>query len=72
MHSRSRPDTLIAIHDALERLAAVEPRQARVVEYRFFGGLTEDEIAEALGVTARTVRRDWLKAKAWLLKEVMG
>lgn len=66
-----RTETLITIHDALERLAAVNPRQARVVEYRFFGGMTEDEIAEALGITARTVRRDWLKAREWLLREVV-
>jgi RNA polymerase sigma factor (TIGR02999 family) len=59
-------DALLQLNDALERLAAVEPRVARVVECRFFGGLTEDEIAEALGVTVRTVRRDWLKARVML------
>ena len=57
------PATLLALNDALERL---EPRQRQVVECRFFGGLEESEIAEALGVTARTVRRDWVKARAWL------
>ncbi|HSK21220.1 MAG TPA: sigma-70 family RNA polymerase sigma factor [Longimicrobiales bacterium] len=66
-----RTETLITIHDALERLATVNPRQARVVEYRFFGGMTEAEIAEALGVTTRTVRRDWLGAREWLLREVV-
>jgi RNA polymerase sigma factor (TIGR02999 family) len=57
------PATLLALDDALERL---EPRQRQVVECRFFGGLDDAEIAEALGVTARTVRRDWVKARAWL------
>lgn len=55
--------SLIALNDAIERL---EPRQRQVVECRFFGGMGEDEIAAALEVTTRTVRRDWLKARAWL------
>ena len=59
-------DMLLAIDDALERLAAVEPRLAKVVECRFFGGLSEKEIAEALGVTERTVERDWVKARMLL------
>jgi RNA polymerase sigma factor (TIGR02999 family) len=59
-------DALLQLDDALDRLAEVEPRVARVVECRFFGGLTEHEIAEALGVTIRTVRRDWLKARVML------
>ena len=63
-----RADTLIALDDALTRLAALEERLARVVEYRFFGALTEEETAAALGVTARTIRRDWVKAKGWLLR----
>lgn len=54
---------LLALNDAIDRL---EPRQRQVVECRFFGGLSEEEIAAALGVTDRTVRRDWLKARAWL------
>lgn len=57
------PESLLALDDALERL---EPRQRQVVECRFFGGLDDAEIAEALGVTTRTVRRDWVKARAWL------
>jgi RNA polymerase sigma factor (TIGR02999 family) len=57
------PATLLALDDALERL---DPRQRQVVECRFFGGLDDAEIAEALGVTTRTVRRDWVKARAWL------
>ena len=61
-----RADTLIALDEALEQLAQVDDRLSRVVEYRFFGGLTEEETAEALAITTRTVRRDWVKAKAWL------
>lgn len=59
--------TVIAVHDALGRLGQVDERLQRVVEYRFFGGLTEEETAAVLGVTSRTVHRDWLKAKGWLL-----
>ena len=61
-----RADVLLALDDALDRLAAHDPRQARVVECRFFGGLTEAETAEALGVTPRTVARDWVKARILL------
>jgi RNA polymerase sigma factor (TIGR02999 family) len=61
-----RADTLIALDDALTRLAAMNERLSRVVECRFFGGLTEGETAEALSITERTVRRDWVKARAWL------
>jgi RNA polymerase sigma factor (TIGR02999 family) len=61
-----RADTLVALDEALTQLASHDERLARVVEYRFFGGLSETETAEALGVTERTVRRDWVKAKAWL------
>lgn len=59
-------EALLQLDDALERLAALEPRLARVVECRFFGGLSEEEIADALGVTVRTVRRDWVKARVML------
>jgi RNA polymerase sigma factor (TIGR02999 family) len=61
-----RAEVLLALDDALARLAALDERLVRVVECRFFGGLTEDETATALGVTSRTVRRDWAKAKGWL------
>jgi RNA polymerase sigma factor (TIGR02999 family) len=64
--------TLLALDDALTRLAGLDVRLARVVECRYFGGLTEDETAAALGVTSRTVRRDWVKAKAWLYRELHG
>ena len=56
----------VELDEARPRLAAVAPRLARVGEYRFFGGLTEQEIAEAMGVTRRTVQRDWTKARALL------
>lgn len=58
-------DELLTLNDALDEL---EPRQRQVVECRFFGGMEEREIAEALGVTERTVRRDWVKARAWLYR----
>lgn len=61
-----RAEVLVALDDALIRLAALDERLVRVVECRFFGDLTEQETASALGVTARTVRRDWTKARAWL------
>ena len=63
-------EILIALDEALTRLAEVDPRLGQVIECRFFAGLTEVETAEALGVTDRTVRRDWLKAKAWLQVEM--
>ena len=66
-----QPDALLQLDDALNRLATLEPRLARVVECRFFGALTEDEIAEALGVTPRTVQRDWAKARM-LLRRTLG
>lgn len=61
-----RATVLLALDDALERLAAIDPAMARVVECRFFGGLTETETAAALGVSRRTVGRDWAAARAWL------
>ena len=65
-------DDLVALDEALTRLSELDERLARVVECRYFGGLTEDETAAALGITARTVRRDWVKAKAWLYRELHG
>jgi RNA polymerase sigma factor (TIGR02999 family) len=61
---------LIALDDALNALAVIDPREANVVELRFFGGLTVDETAEALGVSDKTVMRDWELAKVWLLHEL--
>jgi len=57
---------MIALNDALEQLAGEDPRLVRVVEMRFFGGLTEEEAADVLGVSRRTVHRDWLRVRAWL------
>lgn len=63
-------ELLIAVDAALERLKEHDARQAQVVECRFFGGMTEEETAEALGVGLRTVKRDWAKAKSWLYREI--
>lgn len=65
-----RGDTLLALDEALERLAALNKRLSQVVECRYFAGLTEEETAEVLGVTARTVQRDWAKARGWLYLEL--
>lgn len=62
-------DEMLALNDAIDQL---EPRQRQVVECRFFGGMEEQEIAETLGVTERTVRRDWVKARAWLYRALYG
>jgi len=62
----ARADTLLALDEALTHLTQLNERLGRVVECRFFGGLTEAETAEALSITERTVRRDWVKARAWL------
>ena len=64
------PEHLIDIDEALKRVEAIDPRLARVVECRFFGGLSEEEIAEVLGVTVRTVQRDWAKARMLLRREL--
>jgi RNA polymerase sigma-70 factor, ECF subfamily len=66
-----RPEVdLIAVHEALEELARLDPQQARVVELKFFGGLTIEETAEAMGVGHATVERDWKMARAWLRKKL--
>jgi RNA polymerase sigma factor (TIGR02999 family) len=64
-----RPD-IIALDDALRALSAIDERKNQVVELRFFGGLTVEEAAEVLGVSAETVKRDWKLAKAWLRREL--
>jgi RNA polymerase sigma factor (sigma-70 family) len=61
-----RADSLLAVDDALEGLRGMDERLARVVECRFFAGLSEVETSEALGVSQRTVARDWRMARAWL------
>jgi RNA polymerase sigma factor (TIGR02999 family) len=63
-------DEILSVHEALEKIAAFDPRLVQVVELRYFGGLTEAETAEALGVTDRTIRRDWEKARL-LLREAL-
>jgi RNA polymerase sigma-70 factor, ECF subfamily len=65
-----RPAEIVALDDALNQLARLAPRKARIVELRFFGGLEVKETAEIIGVSADTVMRDWRLAKAWLLKEL--
>jgi RNA polymerase sigma factor (TIGR02999 family) len=70
MISDERSEQLLQLDDALSRLAGFDPRQSKIVEMRFFGGLTEEEIAEVLGVSTRTVKRDWSMARAWLLGEM--
>ena len=68
--SPERDATLLALDDALEAFAQLSPRQARLVELRYFGGLSEEETAEVLSISLRTVRRDWVFAKAWLAREL--
>lgn len=63
---------LLDLDDALQRLAGSQPRAARVIEYRFFGGLSVEETAEALQVSVRTIKRDWILARAWLYREMLG
>ena len=63
-------EMFLALDEALDELTENDERLGRVVEYRFFGGMTEEEIAAALGVSKRTVRRDWRKAKAWLARAI--
>jgi len=70
--SREASRDLLAIDEALNRLAAVDERKSQVVEFRFFGGLSVKETAEVLKVSPETVMRDWKLAKAWLLSELTG
>ena len=69
----NEPDVdLLAIDEALDRLALIDEQQARIVELRFFSGLTVEETATALGVSPKTVKRDWSVARAWLKREIGG
>jgi len=61
---------LLALDDALSALATVDERKSRIVELRFFGGFSNDDIAEALGVSAKTVMREWQVARVWLFREL--
>jgi RNA polymerase sigma-70 factor (ECF subfamily) len=66
----SQPAELLAIDEALSRLAMIDPRQSKIVELRFFGGLSVETTARILGISPRTVKRDWMVAKAWLHGEL--
>ncbi len=68
--SPERGPELLALDEALTRLAALDERQAKIVELRFFAGMSEEEAGKVLGISARTVKRDWRIAKAWLFKEL--
>jgi RNA polymerase sigma-70 factor, ECF subfamily len=70
--SSKRDREIIALNDALNTLAAMDPRKARVIELRFFGGLSAEETAEVLKISWQTVARDWRMARAWLMKELGG
>lgn len=70
--SRGRSDDVLAVEESLQRSAMLDPRQAKIVEMRFFGGMTVDEVAEELQVSKRTVEADWTMAKAWLRRELAG
>ena len=66
----NRTDELLAVHESLSRLEKLDPRQGRIIELRYFGGLTAEETAEVLGVSSKTVVREWNMAKAWLYGEL--
>ena len=68
--SPGRANEIIALDDALDRLAVLDSRQSRIVELRFFSGLNEEETGHVLGVSSRTVKRDWRLARAWLYREL--
>jgi RNA polymerase sigma factor (TIGR02999 family) len=69
---RSAPVDAIDLDEALTRLAALDPQQSRIVELRFFGGLSVEETAAVMGISPRTVKRDWSVARAWLRRELEG
>lgn len=68
--SPGRSSMVVALDEALQKLALKDPRKSRVVELRYFGGLTTDEIAEVLKVSSNTVLNDWAMARAWLIREI--
>jgi RNA polymerase sigma factor (TIGR02999 family) len=68
--AEARTTDVIALDEALTALAAFDPRKSRIVELKFFGGLSEEEIAEVMKLSLRTVQRDWNLARAWLYKEL--
>ncbi|PYS56944.1 MAG: RNA polymerase subunit sigma-70 [Acidobacteria bacterium] len=68
--SQQRAADVVALDDALKRLAEIDPQQSRIVEMKFFGGLTIEETAEVLGLSPATIKREWSTAKAWLYHEL--
>jgi RNA polymerase sigma-70 factor (ECF subfamily) len=70
--TRERSAQLLDLHEALKQLARLDPRQERIVELRFFGGLSVEEAAEVLGISPITVKRDWVVAKSWLYRRLRG
>lgn len=68
--SVERNETLLALDDALKRLEAIDPQQSRIIELRYFGGLTIEETAEVLNLSTATVKREWAMARAWLYREI--
>src|SRR2546422_5832457 len=68
--SQQRAADVVALDDALKRLAEIDPQQSRIVELKFFGGLTIEETAEVLGLSPATIKREWSTAKAWLYHEL--
>lgn len=68
--SEEKDADLLVLNEALDNLAAIDPQQSRVVELRVFGGLTVEDTAEALGISPRTVKREWSMAKAWLHQQI--
>lgn len=68
--TEARSAELLALNNAIDRLAKLDPRQARIVELRFFGGLSVEETAEVVGISPKTVKRDWSFARAWLYEDL--
>src|SRR5262249_59028453 len=63
---------ILAVHEALDKLAALDPRKARIVELKFFGGMTTKEIGEAIDLSTATVEREWTFSRAWLFDAIVG
>jgi RNA polymerase sigma factor (sigma-70 family) len=63
---------VVALDDALDRLSELDPQQSRIVELRFFAGLTIEDTSEVMGISPATVKRDWTSARAWLHREIAG
>lgn len=68
----TKPEEILAVHEALERLERFDPTQGKLVELRYFAGLTTEETSEALGIPVRTIEREWATAKAWLRGQLEG